>query len=279
MIAAIQGWLPLYPSGRIHSYYSLRQKSNRFSTTLFLCPGYACISGNNVVGTEDQIGLYRYDTAPAILSAHREAYDALLQKSRELIQVYRTGELEKAGRVHMEGLTVFSQTISLATMPKQTLLDMLDRNGVARDLRQEALARREQQSALALAHMEQGFFHECVPLPTDEALFDGQVLTALPELCIPYTPEEYAQHVGNMLRLLDRYANYRVYLLPEAPFPDIRLEISADAAAVSRMRAPCLTMCFRHPDMCRAFEAYSDQIKGQYMQDKLTTRHILERFL
>ena len=38
---AIQSWLPLYPSGQIESFYLDGQKNTNFSTTLFLCPGYA----------------------------------------------------------------------------------------------------------------------------------------------------------------------------------------------------------------------------------------------
>ena len=42
------------------------QKNTNFSTTLFLCPGYACIYGNNVVGTENGSGNYLYETDPII---------------------------------------------------------------------------------------------------------------------------------------------------------------------------------------------------------------------
>ena len=51
---AIRSWLPLYPSGQIESFYLNGQKNTNISTTLFLCPGYACIYGNNVVGTGTQ---------------------------------------------------------------------------------------------------------------------------------------------------------------------------------------------------------------------------------
>ena len=279
MAAAIRGWLPLYPSGRIHSYYSLRQKNRRFSTTLFLCPGYACIFGSNVIGSEDQIGVYRYDTAPALRSAYRDAYGELLRKARDLIQVYRTRELEAAGRIHTEGLTVFSHTLSLATMPRETLISMLDRNGIGQEMRQEMLLRWEHQSTNALAHMEQDYFHECVPLPPDEALFDDRVPMEIPELDIRYTPEEYAQHIRNIMLLLNRHVNYRFYNLPEVPFSDIRLSSSTDAAAVSRLKEPFITICFRHPDMCQAFETYAGQIKAQYKQDKITTKKLLERYI
>lgn len=57
---AIRSWLPLYPSGQIESFYLDGQKNTIFSTTLFLCPGYACIYGNNVVGTENKSGNYLY---------------------------------------------------------------------------------------------------------------------------------------------------------------------------------------------------------------------------
>lgn len=91
MTDAIRNWLPLYMTGRVQSYYSTRKKGERFSTTLFLCPGYACIHGSNAVGAEDEAGVYRYDTAPEILASERASFDMLLRDSKALVRIYEAG--------------------------------------------------------------------------------------------------------------------------------------------------------------------------------------------
>ena len=92
MKAAIRDWLPLYATGLVQSYYSPRKKGERFSTTLFLCPGQACIHGSNVAGTENEKGIYRYDTVPELLAAEKASFDAILQDAKALVKIYRTDQ-------------------------------------------------------------------------------------------------------------------------------------------------------------------------------------------
>ena len=92
MTEAIKDWLPLYATGLIQSYYSTRKKGERFSTTVFLCPGYACIHGSNAAGTENETGIYHYETAPELLAAERMNFDALLKDSKALVKLYRTDQ-------------------------------------------------------------------------------------------------------------------------------------------------------------------------------------------
>ena len=79
---AIRSWLPLYPSGQIESFYLDGQKNTIFSTTLFLCPGYACIYGNNVVGTENESGNYLFETEPEKINMCHQFFDTLLGNRR-----------------------------------------------------------------------------------------------------------------------------------------------------------------------------------------------------
>ncbi len=93
MMQAIVSWLPLYMSGRIESYYCKKQRNLRFSNTIFLRPGMACIKGSNFAGTENEIGVYRYDTDRELLDLHRCIYDRLLSESRALVRIYGNSEL------------------------------------------------------------------------------------------------------------------------------------------------------------------------------------------
>ena len=123
---------------------------------------------------------------------------------------------------------------------------------------------------------------ECIALPEDESLFQGSApVEAVPGtegLC--YTPEQYAMHIRNILRLSGQYPSYRFYILPEVPFRNIRLLISEEAVTVVRSVAPYLSMSFTHPLMCRAFRSYADHIKDQYKEDRDSVRrHLENRYL
>lgn len=279
MANAIKSWMPLYPSGMIQSYYCKTVNKSRFSTTLFLCPGYACVSGANVIGTEHESGMYRYDTETVQLSRHMAAYQELLAQSGELIHSYKSFDIS---RLSLSGLSAFSflgNTLSLATMPETTLISALDRTGIKKETRQQLLTARQNQAKLLEQTAQKAFWHEYLPLPTDEAVLSGQVLMDLPTLSITYTAKEYSEHIRNIIALSERYVNYRLFPLAEAPFEDIKLLISESAVAATRRKAPYITFLLEYPIFCHIFVAYAERIKERYQQDQPIIRRILEQYL
>ncbi|MBQ8942235.1 MAG: helix-turn-helix transcriptional regulator [Firmicutes bacterium] len=86
MTAAINSWLPLYMSGLIESFYCKKTKGERFSQTIFLCPGLACIEASNVNDCESN-GIYYYHTDSRILKIRAAQYKKLLGMSGKLVKI------------------------------------------------------------------------------------------------------------------------------------------------------------------------------------------------
>ena len=279
MIEAIISWLPLYMSGMIRSYYCKKQKNPRFSNTVFLCPGVACIKGSNVIGTEDQNGEYRYDTDTKILEMHQAAFHSLLADAKQLVRIY--GNLESEGLIHTgnSGMTVLGTALSFATMPKETLVSILERCGADETAKNRAFSVWESRKRLLNVTLNESFVHECIPVADEESLFGNKVLTDIPGLNVAYTPKEYAEHIRNIIALSDESPKYRFCALPDAPFANTQIVLSDDLVTVSRLNAPQVTFLISHPAMYEAFVAYADRITARYKQDKLTTKRLLERYL
>lgn len=279
MIEAIISWLPLYMSGMIRSYYCKKQKNPRFSNTVFLCPGVACIKGSNVIGTEDQNGEYRYDTDAKILEMHQAAFHSLLADAKQLVRIY--GNLESEGVVHTgySGMTVLGTTLPLATMPKETLVSILERCGADETVKNRAFSVWESRKRLLNVTLNESFVHECIPVADEESLFENKVLTDIPGLNVAYTPKEYAEHIRNIIALSDESPKYRFCALPDAPFANTQIVLFDNLVTVSRLNAPQVTFLISHPAMYEAFMAYADSITARYKQDKLTTKRLLERYL
>jgi hypothetical protein len=120
--------------------------------------------------------------------------------------------------------------------------------------------------------------NECVTLADDEDLFSGKVrveqLSGIRELF--YTPEKYAQHLRNIIRLSEEYPAFRFYALPETPFPNMKLMIAGDMTGIVHAKRPELSFGFNHPLMCRAFQSYARTLMEQYRMDRNTLRKMLE---
>lgn len=270
---AIRSWLPLYPSGQIESFYLDGQNNTNFSTTLFLCPGYACIYGNNVVGTENKSGNYIYETEPERINLCRQFFDTLLDKAHRLIRVCKTADfsLFESGS---SDITVLSSCPTVFSMPENLFSEYFNHSELLVEAN-DAKDIYKQMKCLFENALLSGHFHECAPLPRDEDLFDEKIYPEF--LSTPYSPQEFAEHTKNIINLLDN-TKYRFYPLPEPSFLDVQLIISKNSVAVSRLTAPFFTIFLEHPFLCRAFAEYADSVKKQYTLDKVTLKRKLEGY-
>ena len=82
LLSAIRSWLPLYMSGNIRSFSLRPEEYGRFSHTLFLCPGVACIEGFHPVNST---GLFRYHTGSTLTGVFCDMFDALCSKASPLV--------------------------------------------------------------------------------------------------------------------------------------------------------------------------------------------------
>ncbi len=270
---AIRSWLPLYPSGQIESFYLDGQKNTNLSTTLFLCPGYACIYGNNVVGTENENGNYLYETEPEKTNLCRQFFDTLLGKAHRLIRLCKTADFLRF-ETGSSDIAVLSSCPTVFSMPENLFSEYFNHSELLVEAN-DAKDIYKQMKCLFENALLSGHFHECAPLPRDEDLFDEKIYPEF--LSTPYSPQEFAEHTKNIINLLDN-TKYRFYPLPEPSFLDVQIIISENSVAVSRLKAPFFTIFLEHPFLCRAFAEYADSVKKQYTQDKVTLKRKLEGY-
>lgn len=97
MISAIRGWLPLYMSGMVDSYYCIHDTNIGFSHVLFVCPGIAVVEACNVIGTEGN-GRYRYHKEQEELDFYMAAFNEFLLNARPLVRVLKKApeEMQRA---------------------------------------------------------------------------------------------------------------------------------------------------------------------------------------
>ena len=261
MNAAIKSWLPLYMSGMIESCYCRKALNPRFSHTLFISPGKACIYGVHVKGTEGS-GIYHYDTehTDRLLAEYMTLKEGCEPLIRTVSEQYYT---------RSEKLTVIQGVLSVATMPE----------ALVASFHCEKLVEYWRSSSRALLEqLESGTVIECIPLADDEILFKKQLsverIAGIENLF--YTPEQYAMHIDNIIRLTELFPGYIFCPLSEAPFPNTKLRIAPEYSKITHSSRPDFSFGFTHPMMCRAFSAYAELLISQNRTDRNSLRHMLE---
>lgn len=261
MFSVISNWLPLYMTGSISSYYFRRESQSRFSYTLFLCPDFACVEGGGVAGGEGVHGIYRYDTDPEILDAHRRGFESMLEKAKPLVSVYESDDAERLALMGSRMTTGIGAGGPVAAMSLKTLLSILGRAGITGESRRKAMQSWRMRRSVLEKTMREGFLHLC-SVVSDRALVEaGKVPIAMPGLSVNYTSQEYADHIISLLNLMKRFPNFRYFALPENPFLNMRVIVSETAVAIVRMKPPYMSFFISHPIVREAFAAYVNKIK------------------
>ena len=85
MVAAVSNWLPLYMSCRIEPYYTNVKGGKRFTHTLFVCPGVACISAFNPYN--ESHSLFHYYTCDDEIAHGEYQFNALLKGCLPLLHM------------------------------------------------------------------------------------------------------------------------------------------------------------------------------------------------
>ncbi len=86
MSQAITNWMPLYMSGMIRSYYHTKKVGERFTHTLFLCPGTACILGCTPSDPAHE-GRYYFFTERSDLAYCQDEFETLMKHVRPLVRM------------------------------------------------------------------------------------------------------------------------------------------------------------------------------------------------
>ena len=245
---AIRSWLPLYLTGRVEAWYCRNQNHTRFTHTIFICPGRACIYAFHASEAEEN-GLYHYYTEPALLEACALSYRKLLEGAKRLTEVAQpTFEEARDGCA-----TAVLSTLSLSTMPPEVAESFGNRAlSEAQARRKEAFER----------HLFSGGVRECVALPDRKQVEDGTV----PVERVPgaetlfYSAGQYEKHVRHIQELARMYPAYRFYALREIPFKNVNILISTDSVTVERTEPPLWSIRFSDPQLSRAMLAYTERL-------------------
>ena len=275
MLSAISNWLPLYLSGQVESWYSPKPCGERFSHTMFLAPGYACIHASFPAGSERQ-AVYRYDTDAKLLDCHAKNFKALLSGCLPLVRISPAADtelllsLERRNR----GVDFVLPTLSLATMPEALLKRMAERAELGGATRENLFAEWKNARTLFHENLLDGYVHELFPLPSLAALRAGRVPVDSVAARLFYTPEDFSEHLRNVIALSGDYASYRLTILPEHPFASTKFVVGQKAVVILHLSPPETAFTIRHHLMRSAFASYVERLGRR---NEMTRSAFLER--
>ncbi len=277
MIDAVRGWFPLYISGMIEPFVFTGTRHARFSHTVFLHSGKACVQGFFPVGEKDR--WYDYLTGPEELATVGRGFDAMLSEASPFLRTY-TPETAAEYRAFVSAApderSFLLSALPAAAMPEELFRRVLSRSGADGERKERALAAHRRLRGRFLEDLrERGVDMILCAGPADrgpDMTIDLSLdLTGISAVC---APDEYKEAVSEIARLVGSEKNFHLTLLPDFPFRDIQIVTFKDAVSVLRRQEPCAAFVFLNPVLTDAVSAYLASLRGNYAQDR---RDVIER--
>ena len=276
MLLGIEKWLPLYMTGAIEPYYYPKSRDGIFKHTLFIALDTAVITSSSVGDNEKSAANFFY-TDKNTIAALTEEYQQYFSLCRPLMHIFTPNnpgdylallrEFEEE-----EGNSVLkSDMLSTMTMPlevAESICSRIDRN------KREPILSYHQNRIKRFEHSLQNYsFTEIVPLPDLRAIEDGEAIIdfshMLTDNLASYTPDEFSQHLQHMVKLLQSFDTYNVYLMPANKIDGSSIYCKEDVGViVEKSTPPAITFTINESNMNAAFWDYMRLMLNKYPRNK-----------
>lgn len=250
-------WVPAYLTGRVKSYYYPRMRDNIFSKINMVYPGYAAVYSDSLSTVSDNIFTVLTAESP-IVSVKENEFRTFLSYCRPTMNIYESAEDVSTcfQRFLSAPVSHIQKGLSLppAAMPEELITAFLNSNpdslGVS--------LRTSYQLSTVFDDLRNV---DICPLATADEVIAGRVPVIFPvvrqQTPIYYTPETYALHLKNVIRIMDAHPNY--FFVPiEYNSDDNACVIvnEGSEAMLIRTSIPSMVLDFNHPQLVQNFQEY-----------------------
>ena len=260
LILGVQSWIPLYMTGKISPYYFTGRSSNVFHQLTYVSGSCAlegqCVEGYHRNGkytlysAKNDVQYYR-KRADELLSCASPLMDIMSQDDNEKLMSILDLEISKSGN-HISRLS----TLPTHTISRDLLKKILERKGLS-DQFEQVWSDLEWKRSVVKRILAQGTLKEVVSVLSKEEFdrYTPTVSLVISEKLnnIPYTYDEYLEHISLTEKFSKSCANYTFEKDPNAPYRNINIRIKEDSwALISKKKSPEIHFMIYHPKLVNA---------------------------
>ena len=265
LLLGLEQYLPMYMTGLITAWCLPSSQSEVFHHLLRVS-GSASLRGSAIAGHYEE-GAYYFSRRPEDVEDARRIAARLLEKAEPLLQVFRADRSAEFRRaLYRLQEEKGSRRLILPSPPVGTMSEKLLRRILARTGVESAATRR----ILRFARLEQEAFKQMMaesPVLVEVPEWDEEEFCERPpqldlskaflETTVPYTREEYQDHLEELELFASAFPDTIVRRNGNRLFRNITVEIVTDRCVlVSKAMAPNIHFIIRNPRLVEAFENF-----------------------
>lgn len=265
MMLGLEAWIPIYMTGQISPYHIPNISTSVYHHFNYVS-GSVALTGEWIHGHHDK-GKYYLTNNKEEVSYYKEKAACLLEKAQPLMEIFtETSEqlflnflnstIQKKGKRH----NVLS-ALPIYTISPELLEKILIRNHVTEKEKKKLLAYAKQERDLTETILKDNIiFDEVIQLSQEEFQKHPMKLFlagAFYDAEIPYTFEEYQEHLELTKNFTACHENHKLKESNEHAFRNIQIQIlEGSYVLISKAKSPVIHFVIRHPKMVHAMENF-----------------------
>lgn len=264
MLEALSKWIPLYMTGAIEPFYYPKKRDGTFKRTMFIAPEKAAISANSFGVMSGKSTNVLFQDGKAVESLVEE-FNSYLSLCKPLMHIFTDKDRKEYLKTlnefesEIENTVIKTECLSLLTMPDNIVRSIIERAEVENknDLMDYFQIRKEK----FLESISSKKFNEIIKIDEIMHIKEGLVpvgYTGINELLeMKYMPEEYKEHLINIISMLNTYDNYNVVIDRETKVDSYRVYVKEDLGAiVEKTTKPYVVFALNEANITAAFWDY-----------------------
>ncbi len=264
MLSVINHWLPFYLTGNVEPYYYPKLRDGVYKRTLSILPSLAVIFATSIGENMENTPIF-LSTDRATIDSFKNEFYSYLSLCKPLISIYQSDRRFNILSCFLKfesfesAIVLKSQGLPRSTMPIEVLKSMHKNNSVV------------PAEQLILMHEDwiQTFEKRLSTFETSHIIKIDNIINIISgkaftinvdnsnnEKILAYTAKEYSLHLDNIVRLLEKYENYKV-IIDDSPATGYTINVAEDCGVLV-MKSSDSPVAFeiKEPNMISAFWDY-----------------------
>lgn len=265
MMLGLESWIPIYMTGQVSPYH-LPGISNNIYHHFNYVSGTVALTGECIHGYHKN-GKYYLTNNKEEVAYYKQKAANLLSKAEPLMNIYRTPD-KKLYHQFLESDAAETGTRHnilssppLYTIPDKLLEKILNRTGLHDTAKKEIYTWAEHKREFAEHIIDDNIILDEIHLPSPEEFELHPITLPLSDIfCeedIPYTYDEYMEHIKQTEEFAKKHANYNIRISDRHVFRNIQIHmLKGKYVSISKMKTPVIHFIIRHPKMVNALENF-----------------------
>lgn len=265
MMLELETWIPFYMTGQVSPYYLPTASPDVYHNFNYVS-GSLALTGEYIHGHQAD-GKYYVTGGKDEVIYYKKKANNLLSHAEPLMDIYRSRDKRKfhnfiksTGTIHGKRHNILS-SLPLYTIPEDLLIRMLGRSSFKETEQKQIISYVRFKKKINDAILKRSRIFDEVPLLSEEAFSKQPMYLSLSELFtdirVPYTYEEYQEHIAACKAFAKKEKNYEFKLTGELLFRNIQIQILENRfVLISKANAPAIQFVIHHPKLVLAFQSF-----------------------